>query len=366
MRYWIFSPRFCLILAFLGCTFGARSAQSQGESNGVGPLFDQQSDIGTVLHPGSASYDAADGSYTIMGSGENMWATEDDFHFLWKKVSGNVSITANIAFATKTGIPHKKAVLMIRQSLDPDSPYVDAALHVVGLTSLQSRAEKAGLTHEVGIDGESATRLRLVKRGPYFYMYVARPGEELHLAGGSMRLVLEEPFYIGLGVCAHDKDALETAVFSNVSIGPPVEAKAKLYSTIETMSASSTDQRVIAVVSGHAAAPSWTTDGSALLFELGKKMMTVPAAGGKIDSTPRTKSQKTQGERPSPDGQRAVELSYEGKKPNDVTLSLKTSSDGKTKVLAKIFGGAGTLGAAPWSPDGKKLAFVSYQLVPEK
>jgi Tol biopolymer transport system component len=44
---------------------------------------------------------------------------------------------------------------------------------------------------------------------------------------------------------------------------------------------------------------------------------------------------------------------------------METLSDGKTKVLAKLVGGEGTLGQMPWSPDGKKLVFVSYQLVPE-
>jgi hypothetical protein len=98
-------------------------------------LFEDHADIGTVLHPGSVSLDASNDSYSITASGENMWATADAFHFLWKKFSGDVSLTADIAFPTKTGNPHKKAVLMIRQSLDADSPYVDAALHVEGLTS---------------------------------------------------------------------------------------------------------------------------------------------------------------------------------------------------------------------------------------
>ena len=84
-------------------------------------------------------------------------------------------------------------------------------------------------------------KLRLVKRGSDFYLYVARKGEELHLAGGSMRLELKEPFYIGLGVCSHDKDSVETAVFSNVSIGTPGNGKPKLFSTLETISVSSTD-----------------------------------------------------------------------------------------------------------------------------
>ena len=97
----------------------------------AGPLviFQGQQDVGTVLHPGSAQYDGATGTYTVSGSGENMWFASDDFHFVWTKVSGDVALTADIAILGSGGDPHRKAVLMIRQSLDGDSAAVDLAVH---------------------------------------------------------------------------------------------------------------------------------------------------------------------------------------------------------------------------------------------
>ncbi len=320
--------------------------------------FAEQGDVGTVLHAGSAEFDAGTGTYTINGSGENMWATADAFHFAWKKMSGDVSLTADVTFPTATGNPHKKAVLMIRQSLDADSAYVDAALHASGLTSLQSRAEKGGATHEVGIEDEAAKRLRLVKRGSYFYMYVARAGEELHLAGGAMHLELKEPFYVGIGVCSHDKDVTEAAAFSNVTIGAPAQGKPTLYSTLETISVSSTDRRVVAVFKGRVEAPSWK-DATSLIFKKGKEMEQIPATGGKVEPAAVQATEKLRGnERPSPDGERLASI-------DSRTLSVKTKSDGKTKVLATELGPKGTLGREPWSPDGKRLVYVSYQTVPE-
>ena len=71
----------------------------------------------------------------------------------------------------------------------------------------------------------------------------------------------------------------------------------------------------------------------------------------------------------SPDGQRMAFLSYEadvsGHPANkDVMLRMMTLSDGKIKVIAKLFGGQGTMNVPSWSPDSKRFAFVSYQLVP--
>src|SRR5258708_406824 len=105
-------------------------------------MFEKHQDVGTVLQPGSTEFDSAKKSYTITGSGTNMWFAEDDFQFAWKKMSGDVSLTAQISFPTTTGNEHKKAALIIRQSLDTDSVYADIARHGNGLTALQFRRKQ--------------------------------------------------------------------------------------------------------------------------------------------------------------------------------------------------------------------------------
>src|SRR5437879_7204861 len=136
-------------------------------------IFESHGDIGTVLHAGSVEYDAPKRSYTIAGSGENMWFASDAFQFTWKKVSGDVTLTADVSFFGKGVNEHRKAVLMIRQSLDADSPYADAALHGSGLTSLQYREEKGAATHEIQTNISAPARLRIEKRGAYFSMWLA-------------------------------------------------------------------------------------------------------------------------------------------------------------------------------------------------
>jgi TolB protein len=73
----------------------------------------------------------------------------------------------------------------------------------------------------------------------------------------------------------------------------------------------------------------------------------------------------------SPDGQWMVFLTYSadvtGHPENkDVRLRLMSLADKKITVLAKLFGGQGTINVPSWSPDSKQLAFVSYLLVPEE
>ena len=160
-------------------------------------IFEDHQDVGTVLHPGSAGYDSAHQTYSVSGSGENMWFGIDDFHFVWKKVSGDVALSADIAFVGDKGNPHRKAVLMIRQSLDGNSPGVDIARHGEGLTSLQFRESAGADTREVQSNVSAPRRMRIEKRGDYFYAFVSGKDGHLEPAGTSTKLALTGPSMTG-------------------------------------------------------------------------------------------------------------------------------------------------------------------------
>lgn len=73
----------------------------------------------------------------------------------------------------------------------------------------------------------------------------------------------------------------------------------------------------------------------------------------------------------SPDGEQMVFVTFEpsvkGHPENkDVMLRMMTLKDKKVTVLAKLFGGQGTMNVPSWSPDGTKFAFVSYALTAKK
>jgi hypothetical protein len=469
-------------------------------------IFTSSTVIGPVLHKGAATFDPATASYTLAGSGENMWFDKDAFQFVWGKTSGDAIISAEIAFLGQGKNPHRKAVVMIRQTLDADSAYVDIALHGNGLTSLQYRDEKGSTTREIQSNLSAPQTLQLEKRGDYFSMLLAPRGAPLQIAGGSIRVAIRGDYYIGIGISSHEKDVVEKAVFSNVTYRVPDNTAAPtLHSTLETIAIASTDRRVVYVAPGRFEAPNWSRDGSYLIFNrngslekisvaggspekidtgfanrcnndhgispegkwlaisdqsqddhqssvyvlpvtggvpkrltqfspsywhgwspdgttlafVGERngnfdIYTIPVAGGEetrlttaqgLDDGPdyapdasflyfnsertgqmqiwRMKPDGTAQEQitsdefnnwfphPSPDGKWLVFLSY-GKEVSghpenkDVTLRLMSLPDKKITILAKLFGGQGTINVPSWSPDSKKLAFVSYQLLPPR
>ena len=85
-------------------------------------LFENQGDTGNPAKTGSAEFDPGAGSYRVTGGGENMWFTNDAFHFVWKQVTGDFAFQAAIDWLHAGGNAHRKACLMVRQTLAPESP----------------------------------------------------------------------------------------------------------------------------------------------------------------------------------------------------------------------------------------------------
>jgi TolB protein len=316
-------------------------------------LFSTNKDIGSPGHAGSAVYDAAAGTYLVTGGGGNIWNKTDQFQFVYKEMSGDLSFSANVRWPKPGGAPHRKACLFIRQSLEADAPYVDVAQHGVGLTALQFRETQGGISQEIQSSFSGPARIGIEKRGDYFSFWISTHGEALHPAGGSFKLALTAPFYVGLGVCAHDDKTQEQAEFSKVELNalPPLAANAKgeVQSTLEFMPVASTDRTIIWHTNVNIQAPNWTRDNN-LVFNGGGKMYKIGITNGTVPEViPLTDVRNLNNDHGiSPDG---TQLAISAGSPSRVYVGPITGGAFKliTPTGPSYFHG--------WSPDGKTLAF---------
>jgi hypothetical protein len=186
-------------------------------------IFEGQSDIGSALVPGSASFDAKTGRYTINSAGYNIWYTRDEFRYLWKKISGDVSLAANVSFPVPKPPYDRKVVLMIRQDLDDNSKEIMVAEHGTGMIHLAERAEKndaiKDMQYRIGgslLAGVMPQRIGIEKRGDSFALFISVLGEPMHQFGPPIELHLDGPFYVGIGFCPHYPVTVDSGVFSDV------------------------------------------------------------------------------------------------------------------------------------------------------
>jgi hypothetical protein len=190
-------------------------------------VFTAQSDVGAALVPGASSYDKATGSYTITSAGYNIWYQRDEFRYIWKKMSGDVSLAADVAFPDTAGYNDRKAVLVIRQSLDDDAKEAVVALHGAGLMHLAWRDPKGTMMKEVRVNHRKdhstdslnvglARRIGIEKKGDTFTVWISMHGEPMHQVGEPVQLHIDGPFYVGLGFCSHLPATRDTAVLSHV------------------------------------------------------------------------------------------------------------------------------------------------------
>ncbi len=187
-------------------------------------LFQGQSDIGAALVPGSATYDAGTKQYTVHSAGYNIWYSRDEFRYLWKRMSGDVSLAADVSFPDPQGYSDRKAVLVIRQSLDDDSEEAVTGEHGTGMIHLAQRAKKGASMQDMQfrfggtLADIMAKRIGIEKRGDAIAIYVSIAGEPMHQFGPPTTLHFDGPFYVGIGFCSHLPAKSDTAVLSRVTL----------------------------------------------------------------------------------------------------------------------------------------------------
>ncbi len=174
---------------------------------------------------GSSSYDKSEDTYTVTGIGVDIWEAVDDFHYAYKHLNGDGGITACLESVENVN-EWSKAGVMIRSTLEPDSPNVMLLVTPSGRLSFQYRSI-AG-TNTYGIYTPPATLqtphwLRLIRQGSRFNAQHSDDGiawqDVLDASGQPVvaEIPMDETAYIGLAVTSHDVTKPAEARFSHVA-----------------------------------------------------------------------------------------------------------------------------------------------------
>ncbi|RYE24498.1 MAG: biopolymer transporter TolR, partial [Sphingobacteriaceae bacterium] len=322
-------------------------------------VFDGQTDIGTHVKPGSATFISQTQQYVISGAGTNIWADHDEFHFVWKKMKGDFILYTKAEFVGWNGVEeHRKVGWMVRKSLDGNSAQINAVEHGDGLTSLQFRKTAGAITEEIKSEINHANIIQLERKGNIYTMRVAKFGEPF--VTKETNIDLGDEVYVGLFVGSHNADVAETGVFRDVRITVPFAGIADqstqmtLGSNLELLEVATGNREIIYSVPNSIQAPNWTNDGKSLIYNDSKGLLY------NFDLASRQPKLLNTGDVKNNNNDHV--LSFDGK---SIGLSSFVKELGGSIVYTVPVTGGTPKQITPkgpsylhgWSPDGKSLVF---------
>lgn len=184
--------------------------------------FQKNADVGKPKLAGSAQYNDQTKEYRLKGSGYNIWFERDEFQYLFKKLTGDFTVTADFEFVGSGTDPHRKVGWMVRESLDDNASHISAVNHADGLTVLQWRVKKGMAMRdpedEIFSPEKHVQTVQLERKGAEYTMRVAKKGEALQTVGSHTMDNLPKSVMVGLYVCSHNPAQVEEAIVRNVQI----------------------------------------------------------------------------------------------------------------------------------------------------
>jgi regulation of enolase protein 1 (concanavalin A-like superfamily) len=172
-------------------------------------------DIGSVPFKGSAAY--SDGTFSVTGSGADIWGGADAFHYVFQNLQGDGTIIAHVA-AIQNVNPWVKAGVMIRDSFNPGSTHALMLVSASKGVAFQRRDAAGGAS--VNTAGSTATAphwIKLTRAGNLFSGYESDDGLNWILVGTDT-ITMATAVDVGLVVTSHTTSASATCTFDHVSI----------------------------------------------------------------------------------------------------------------------------------------------------
>ncbi|WP_295791224.1 hypothetical protein [Mucilaginibacter sp.] len=213
-----FASTACFIVFFLSVNRVIAQADAVG-------IFDKHEDIGHPKNAGAATYDKVTHTYFLKGSGYNIWFNRDEFQYVYKKIKGDFTATANFEFTGAKGNDHRKIGWMIRESNDEKSIELNTVEHGDGLTVMQWRSltgqNMKDPEGEIFYPEKKFEVIQLQRIGKRLIMRIGHVGEPLKTVGAHIMKNMPDEALVGLFICSHDPEVIEEARVWDVHIDIP-------------------------------------------------------------------------------------------------------------------------------------------------
>lgn len=183
----------------------------------------QSQDVGVVEIAGSMSYNGTTDTYTLQGSGADIFFTADGFRFAYTQLVGNGEIRARITSQTNTN-PWAKTGVMIREALTAGSRHATVfttpAAENNGFGMVWRAAVNAASNYAGGptVNTSPNNWVRLVRSGDSITAYASANGNAWTLINTVTLAGLANTVQIGLAVTSSEPLALAIASFDNMQI----------------------------------------------------------------------------------------------------------------------------------------------------
>jgi RHS repeat-associated protein len=174
-------------------------------------------DIGLVGAAGSATY--SNGQFLVSSSGNGVYSTADDVHFVYQPLTGDGTIVARVVSFVRATEP--QAGVMIRNTLDESSMSAFTSYEGTTVYFWYRPTTGASTSYQYGAGGSLPYWVKLVRSGSSFTSFMALDGVNWLQVGTAQTITMGQNVYIGLAVSSDTSGALTTATFDNVSVSTP-------------------------------------------------------------------------------------------------------------------------------------------------
>jgi len=203
---------------------------------GVGGLSNGwvQGDVGNVGAAGSATYDGLirnGEGLTVKGSGADIWGDADEFHFVWKHMTGDFSIDTYVDSLQNTNVWAKAGVMIRATATDDQSAQASMIVSAARGIAFQRRTgEGVPSTSTQGPSLTAPVWLRLTRQNRTIQAWYRKNTTDpwtrldqqvIDALGGGVD--------VGVAVTSHADGQLATAKFTGVYLAPIETLNATVY-----------------------------------------------------------------------------------------------------------------------------------------